>query len=83
MRNEILWALDEAEKSDKIIIPICHNGYRFNAELHEDVKKDSVIINPLVERLSMYHAAIINPESAEEYELAIIKILNKLGYSNI
>lgn len=83
VRNEIIWALDEAEKSDTIIIPVCHNGYSFDVKLHEELQKDTGVITPLVERLKIHNAITIYPESAEEYELAIIKILNKLGYSTI
>lgn len=83
VRNEIEWALDESEKSGTIIIPICHNGYSLGSELHKDLRQDAGEINALIKKLSVNNAIPINPESAEEYELAMIKLLSKLGYSNI
>ena len=83
VRREIEWALDDAANSDKVIIPICHNGYHFDAELAEDQQKNTTEITALVERLRIHNAIVINPEGAEQYELAIIKLLNRLGYSNI
>ncbi len=83
VRNEIRWALDEAEKSDTLIIPICHNNYLFDAELHPDLTNDAEEIDALVAQLAVNNAIVVNPENAEEYELAMLKLLNRLGYSNI
>jgi len=51
------------------IIPICHSGYK------PDKSPPQIFHNN--------QAIIINPESAEEYELAMIKLLNSLGYSTV
>ncbi|MBZ0304274.1 MAG: toll/interleukin-1 receptor domain-containing protein [Anaerolineae bacterium] len=83
VRNEIRWALDEADHSDTVIIPICHNRYSVGAELSDELGTDAAEIKALLPRLSVNNAIIVNPESAEAYELAIMKLLNKLGYSNI
>lgn len=83
VRNEIRWALDAAETGDAIIIPVCHNGYRIGDKLPEELQENADEIEPLLDRLSANNAVTIYPESAEEYELAIIKLLNKLGYSNV
>jgi hypothetical protein len=83
VRDEILWALDQAQLSEVLIIPICHGGYRFDAPLHADVRGDAEAIEALVATLSVNNAIVVNLESAEEYELAVIKLLNRLGYSNI
>lgn len=83
VRDEILWALDQGQQSEVLIIPICHGGYRFNAPLHEDVVDEAEAIESLVQTLAINNAIVVNLESAEEYELAVIKLLNRLGYSNI
>jgi hypothetical protein len=49
------------------IIPIWHNGYAGEGETPE--------------ALSSKNAIRIKEESAEEYELAVIKLLNRLGYT--
>ena len=83
VRNEILWALDEADISGTLIIPICHNGYNFGAKLPRKLQKEAVMINPLVQRLSVHNAIPVFPESADEYEQAMVRLLSRLGYSNI
>jgi hypothetical protein len=58
-----------ARESDCILIPICHGGYTPDNQ-YKDLFND-------------VQAIIISPESAEEYELAMIKLLNTLGYSTL
>jgi TIR domain-containing protein len=65
VRHEIEWALDTP---GQIIIPFWHNG--FNPEQEAQY--------PLA--FSTRNAIRLKEESAEEYELAMIKLLNRLGY---
>jgi hypothetical protein len=57
------------ENPDCVIIPICHNSY-----IPDDIYK---------QHFDDKNAIIINPESAEEYEINMTKLLIRLGYSTI
>ncbi len=66
--DEVKWALAEKAKRPVYqIIPVWHNG--FGGE------NDRL--------LGEYNAIRIKEESAEEYEVALLRLLNRLGYSNI
>ncbi|MBZ0295442.1 MAG: toll/interleukin-1 receptor domain-containing protein [Anaerolineae bacterium] len=83
VRREIWWALEEADKGNCVIIPVCHNEYNFGSELPDELHEQRAEIEPLLARLNTNNGATVFPERAEEYELAMIKIINKLGYSTI
>jgi len=84
VRKEVRWALDEKQKrSDFVIIPMCHDEFHFGAELHDDLQPHRDEIVPLLDQLGENNAILVKQESAEEYELALIKLLNRLGYSTI
>jgi hypothetical protein len=57
------------ESSERVVIPLWHNGYK------RDQRYD--------ELFGDIQAIPIHNESAEAYELAIIKLLNRLEYSTI
>lgn len=72
VRQEIEWAFE----ANSVIIPICHSGYSLTSEtdtlngelwdkLHELQKKQAIFVGA---------------ESADEYEFAVSKLLNRLGY---
>ena len=56
-------------QNDCIIIPICHNHFVFD-DTYEKYFGDA-------------KAVVVNNESAEEYEIAMTKLLLKMGYSTI
>ena len=66
VKNEIVMA---AIKTERIIIPICHNGYKPD-DLYDQYFSDN-------------KALVVMPESAEEYETNMTKLLIRLRYSTI
>jgi hypothetical protein len=58
-----------ARRLKRTVFPICHNGYKVD-DNYRALLDDT-------------KAFVIEPESAEEYELAMIKLLNGMGYSNL
>lgn len=73
VRQEIQWALD----AKKTIIFICHDGYHLPSEQGELDEKTWEII----QALSTKQGIFVDAESAEEYEFAVNKLLNALGYA--
>ncbi|MGQ9887990.1 MAG: hypothetical protein ACUVSX_05805 [Aggregatilineales bacterium] len=51
--------------------------------MHDDLQPHRDEIMPLLDQLGENNAILVKKESAEEYELALIKLLNRLGYSTI
>ncbi len=73
IRQEIQWAL----QAKKTVIAICHSDYRFPGEQGElDTETWA-----LIETLKTKQGIFVDAESAEEYEFAINKLLNALGYA--
>jgi hypothetical protein len=58
-----------ALEEDCTIIPICHNGFRVGDGFPAELKND--------------YGIIVEKENAEQYELAMIKLLNSMDYSTI
>gem|GEM_PF-811608 len=79
---EIQWAFEWAkENPDLKIIPICHNGYNFAMSYPSDRPKARVISEEMIQALSEWQAILVEEEKAEHYDFAILKLLNRLGYS--
>ena len=58
-----------ARESDSRIIPVLHNGYKVKKHYPKKLKG--------IQRI------VVEKESAEAYELAILKLLNTLGYPTL
>ncbi|QPC82304.1 toll/interleukin-1 receptor domain-containing protein [Phototrophicus methaneseepsis] len=76
VRKEINFALD----NNKRVIPLCHAGYAIpDMNSHENDE-----VNNLLSRLNEVQAIYVEqPESAENYEIALLKLFIALGYSTI
>jgi hypothetical protein len=72
VRQEIIWAIEASVTT----IFVCHNGYQL------PTSPDSIPLEiwDAVQMLSSKQGIVIDQESAEEYEFALNKILNRLGY---
>jgi hypothetical protein len=80
VRDEMQWAFGNPECK---IIPICHNGYKFSNPFLDDHPRKRVISQEMIQALSDWQAILVEQEKAEYYDFAILKLLNRLGYSNV
>lgn len=68
--KEVEWALE----NDKIVIPIWHNEFEFNANEWDGI--EDIVINAIQRK----HAVIVQKESAAGYNAAIVELLtNRFG----
>lgn len=82
--DEIEWAFEWAKANpDRKIIPICHNGYNFSQGFPENHPRKRIISEDMIQELSNWQAILVEQEKAEYYDFAILKLLNRLGYSNV
>ncbi|MEO8613113.1 MAG: toll/interleukin-1 receptor domain-containing protein [Chloroflexota bacterium] len=80
VKDEIEWAL---ANPDCKIIPLCHNWYNFSVSFPTDHPRERVIPKELIQILSEWQAILVEQEKAEYYDFAILKLLNRLGYSSV
>ena len=73
IKQEIKWALE----NDSTILWVCHDG--FTLPIEQGSYDDDTW--QIIEILRQKQGILIADESAEEYELAVNKILNALGYA--
>lgn len=73
VRKEIKWALDVGST----IIFVCHN--RYSLPMKQGNLDDETW--SIIQALGTKQGIFIDKESAEEYEFAVMKLLNGLGYA--
>lgn len=72
--DEIEWAFD----ADCKVITMLHPGYQFDAVNIDDPRAQA-----LITKLSAIQSIPIKSESAEDYDSALRKLLNSMGYSTL
>lgn len=74
VQDEITWALE----ADRKIITMTLPGFNFQAYVAPDDR-----VRGLIEQLSAIQSIPVKSESAEDYDSAVRKLLNTLGYSTL